>query len=171
MGRVKLFVAWSLDGYIARADGGVDWLFDDQEYGMKDFMATVETVVMGRKTYEVMEKFGQNVYEGKRNVVFSRSRSKGPDPSVEWVSQDAAAFVEHLKGEGEGDIWVVGGGDLFMYLLHHEQIDDIMLAIHPIILGDGIKLFPRAAATVTLNLVSVETYTSGLLMAHYEVQK
>lgn len=171
MGRVKLFVAWSLDGYIARSDGGVDWLFDDQDYGMKDFMATVDTVVMGRKTYEVMEKVGQNVYEGKRIVVFSRSRRRGADPSVEWISRDAASFVEDLRNEGDGDIWVVGGGDLFMHLLHHEQIDDVMLAIHPIILGDGIKLFPRAAATVKLNLVSVESYTSGLLMVHYDVHK
>ena len=171
MRRVKLFVAWSLDGYIARSDGGVEWLFDDQDYGMKEFMSTVDTVVMGRKTYEVMEKFGPNVYEGKRNVVFSRSRRTGPNPHVEWVSDDAATFVASLRDEKGGDIWVVGGGDLFMHLLHHEQIDDIMLAIHPIILGDGIKLFPRKAATVKLALAQVESFESGLLMVHYKVHR
>lgn len=171
MRRVKLFVAWSLDGYIARSDGGVDWLFDDQDYGMKDFMSTVDTVVMGRKTFEVMEKFGPNVYEGKRNIVFSRSRQNGRDPRVEWISADAGGFIESLRDERGGDIWVVGGGDLFMHLLHHEQIDDIILAIHPIILGDGIKLFPRKAATVELNLADVQTYDNGLLVVHYEVEQ
>ncbi len=171
MRRVKLFVAWSLDGYIARSDGGVEWLFDDRDYGMDGFMSTVDTVVMGRKTYEVMEKFGPDTYAGKRHVVFSRSRRTGPDPRVEWVSNDAAAFVEALRDEQGGDIWVVGGGDLFMHLLQHEQIDDIMLAIHPIILGDGIKLFPRKAASVELNLTDVQTYESGLLVVHYEVEQ
>ncbi len=171
MRRVKLFVAWSLDGYIARADGGVEWLFDDRDYGMKDFMSTIDTVVMGRKTYEVMEHFGQTAYEGKRNIVFSRSRLKGPDPRVEWISDDAAAVVKALRREKGDDIWVVGGGDLFMHLLHYEQIDDIMLAIHPIILGDGIKLFPRTAATVKLVLVDVQTYGTGLLVVHYEVRR
>lgn len=170
MRRVKLFIAWSLDGYIAREDGSVEWLFDDQDYGMTQFLSTIDTVVMSRKTYEVMEKFGQT-YEGKRNIVFSRSRPKGPDPHVEWILEDAAEFISRLRTEDGGDIWVVGGGDLFMHLLKHEQIDDVLLAIHPLFLGAGIKLFPRKASSVELDLKKVKTYETGLLTVHYEVRK
>ena len=169
--RVRLFVAASLDGYIATAEGGVEWLFQDQDYGLNRFMGEVDTVLLGRKTYDWMVGHGVTSYEGLRNYVFSRSQESGPDPSVQFITEDATVFVESLRLERGGDIWLVGGGQLFSSLLEAELVDEIMLAIHPVILGDGIPLFLSGLGTVPLRLDEVQSFETGLVMMSYRVER
>jgi dihydrofolate reductase len=171
MRRVRLFVAISLDGHIAGPNGEVDWLFSDRDYGMSQFYSSVDTVLMGRRTYDFMLLHGETSYRGKKNYVFSRQTITVSSPEVEWVSEDAVAFVESLRREKGRDIWLVGGADLFVTLLEKGLIDDVILAIHPILLGDGISLFPRRFDTLTLELRDVTTYSTGLVLASYRLRR
>jgi dihydrofolate reductase len=169
MRRVKLFVATSLDGFIAGPNEEIDWLFTDQDYGFARFYKSVDTVLIGRKTYDFMLRHGEKSYKGKQNYVFSRSRKVSNSPDVKYVSQDPAKFVRQIRQSKGKDIWLVGGGELFAYLLNRGQVDDIILAVHPTVLGKGIALFPQRSNSVKLKLVGHRNFDTGLVVLHYRV--
>jgi len=168
--RIILSLACSLDGFIARRDGGVDWLFTDGDYGMSEFYRSIDTVLIGRKTHDVMRGFGQASYKGKKNYVFSRAPSPEGSDAIEYVSGEVRPFVESLRQTKGKNIWLVGGTELAEAFLREGLIDEIMLAIHPIILGDGIPLFRTPRPTVELALESFRAYPKGLVMLHYRVK-
>jgi dihydrofolate reductase len=101
MRQVILFIASSLDGYIARTSGDVDWLFTDQDYGYTDFFANIDTLLMGRHTYEQVLSFGEYPYQGKQGFVFSRTRGGVSDENVTFISDNLASFVESLRAAQE----------------------------------------------------------------------
>ncbi|MBI5228015.1 dihydrofolate reductase [Candidatus Micrarchaeota archaeon] len=175
MKRIILFIATSLDGYIAREDHSIDWLFTDQDYGYKEFYDSVDTVLIGRTTYEKMLEMGTGYhYKGKKGYVFSRDKKTKKDENVEFVS-DIVPFVKKLKKdnenkterENEGNIWVVGGSEIVSVLLNADLIDEIMVFVHPIILGKGIPLFKNIKEEKKLKLKNTESYSSGLVKLHY----
>jgi dihydrofolate reductase len=168
MRKVKLFIASSLDGYIARADGGIDWLFTDADYGYTPFYDSIDTVVMGRKTYDLALSFGEYPYKGKAAYVFSRSRS-GTDEQATFVSGSAAAFVDRLRGEPGRDIWLVGGGELARDFADANVIDEYIISIHPRLIRTGLPLFwpSPQAGDVELELVSSQAFPSGLAQLTY----
>lgn len=170
MRKVKLFVANSLDGYIARADGSMDWLFHDQDYGMSEFYETVDTAIIGRKTYDTMLSFGESSYPGLKNYVITRSRRKSERKDVEFVSTDVAKFVKSLKRAKGKDIWLVGGGELTETFLNEGLVDEFILTVHPVVLGSGIPLF-RNRKQLDLKLAGCETYESGIIQVTYGVRK
>jgi dihydrofolate reductase len=161
MRKVKLFIASSLDGYIAREDGGIDWLFSDADYGYRQFYDSVDTVIMGRKTHELEQKLGVR-HEGKKSYVFSRRKSGG-----EFV-HDAAEFTRQLVQENGKDIWLEGGGEVVSALMDEGLVDEIILSIHPIILGTGIPLFKSKMKEAKLELINSTAYESGLVQLHYQ---
>lgn len=168
MRRVKLFVATSLDGFIARADGSVDWLFTDGDFGMKAFFATVDTALIGRKTYDQMVSWGMpEAYAGLTNYVFSRSRRADDDVPVRHVTGDVPGFVGRLKREPGKDLWLVGGGGLVDAFREHDLIDDVILSVHPVLLGDGIPLFPDRYESLPLELERCVQYERGLVQLWY----
>ena len=169
MRRVKLFVAMSLDGFIAGPNEEIDWLFTDQDYGLSKFYKSVDTVLIGRKTYDFMLRHGKKSYKGKENYVFSRSQKVSDSPDVKYVSQGPAKFVRQIRQSKGKDIWLVGGGELFAYLLNRGQVDDIILAVHPTVLGKGIALFPQRSNPVKLKLVTHRNFDTGLVVLHYRV--
>ncbi len=169
MRRVKLFVAVSLDGFIAGPNGEVHWLFKDQDYGLRAFFETVDTVLLGRKTYDFMLRHVHKAYPGMRNVVFSRTPRRSDHPEVEWVSSDPAGFVAALRRQAGKDIWLCGGGELFAALLEAGQVDDLLLAVHPVVLGAGIPLFARRTRPVELRLERSEAFGTGLQILGYRV--
>ena len=140
MRRVKLLVATSLDGHFAGKDEELDWLFSDQDYGMAAFYTSVDTVLLGRKTFDIGVKLGQIGYRDKVNYVFSRKKRKKEHEHVHWVSKDPVDFVKSLKKEEGADIWLVGGGEIFGRLLDGGVVDEILVAMHPIIMGEGIRI-------------------------------
>ena len=160
------YIACSLDGYIAGPAGEIDWLFTDQDYGYTKFISTVDTVVMGRKTYDLSLTFERYPYEGLRGFVFTRV-PRNPDDHVTFVSTDFAEFMTELK-EGHGrNIWLVGGGQLLAEAVAYDLPDELILSIHPVILGDGIPLFPRGLPRRWLRFLRSEEFTTGLIQIWY----
>ncbi|MBD2072746.1 dihydrofolate reductase [Phormidium sp. FACHB-592] len=171
MRRIILFIAASLDGYIARPSGEVDWLFTDQDYGYTEFLASVDTVLMGRKTYEQVLTFGEFPYQEKQSYVFSRDPGFDASPHAETVRTDIKAFVETLRQSNGKDIWLVGGAALIYPFLKHELLDELILSVHPILLGSGIPLFSETDLTTPLQCLASHCYDSGLVQMKYQVLK
>lgn len=168
MRRVKLFIATSLDGFIARPDGSVDWLFTDGDFGMKAFFASVDTALMGRKTHDQMVAWGMpEGYRGLANYVFSRSRRADDGVPVRLVTGDLAGFVRGLKRQPGKDLWLVGGAGLVDGFREHDLIDDVILSVHPVLLGDGIPLFPDRHPSLPLELERCVEYERGLVQLWY----
>jgi dihydrofolate reductase len=166
--RVRLFIASSLDGFIAREDGAIDWLFTDADYGYTAFYDQVDTVVMGRRTYELSLSFGPDVYAGRAVYVFSRTRTGGVGDSATFVREGPAALVARLR-EAEGrDIWLVGGSMLVRDFLAAGMVDDLILSVHPILLGGGIPLFLPHPRETRLRLRRSEAFPSGLVQLVYD---
>ncbi|MBD2355135.1 dihydrofolate reductase [Tolypothrix sp. FACHB-123] len=168
MRKIRLFIAASLDGYIARKSGDVDWLFTDEDYGYTEFFNQIDTVLIGSKTYQQMLGFGEYPYQGKKGFVFSHKLQGTSDDNVEFVGADLQTFINKLRQSSGDDIWLVGGGQIIHYFLSHSLIDELILSMHPIILGDGIPLIWKDSNLETLlDLTNVKTYKSGLLQVSY----
>lgn len=165
MRKVTLYIAASLDGYIARTSGEVDWLFTDDDYGYTEFLATVDTVLMGRLTYEQVLSFGDYPYTGTEGFVFSRTLNKDGDRNVKFIHSDPSAYIAQLKQQPGKVIWLVGGAALIQACF--EQIDEFILSIHPIILGKGIPLFRSPLFMTALKLQHCQTFDSGLVQLTY----
>ena len=155
MRKIILYIACSLDGYIARSDGSVDWLFTDQDYGYTAFLASVDTVVMGRKTYDQVLTFGLYPYSGKTSYVVSRLLAGTRDEHVVFVGSDIAGIVRRLREGDGGNIWLVGGSELIDLFVRERLIDKFVVSIHPVVLGSGIPLFRHPGVETWLTLISV----------------
>lgn len=173
MRKVTFGVANSLDNYIARPDHSVDWLLWNDEVAalIKTFWKTVDTVVMGRKTYEVAAKSGSGGYPGMKTYVVSRTMSSLPDKSVEIVPGDVAAFMRNLKTQEGKDICVMGGGELARSLFEANLIDEFGVNIHPVLLGDGIPLFYPMTRQIEMELLECKTLKTGCVYLLYRVKK
>ena len=170
MRKVKLSVANSLDNYTARVDGGFDWILMDQDYGMKEFFATVDTVLMGRKMYDLIVQMGMHAYEGMENYVFSRSRSGDVEGNAQFVSGNKREFLQQLREKTGKDIWLAGGGELAGSFLQAGLVDQVILAVQPVLLGEGIPLFPVNFPQTNLRLRECKPYSSGVVALTYDVQ-
>jgi dihydrofolate reductase len=169
---VTFGVGNSLDNFIARPDHAVDWLLWDEEVATVsgDYWKTIDTVVMGRKTYEVACKNGTTSYPGVQNYVFSRTLRESPDPNVRIVSEDAARFIGKLKGQQGKGICVMGGGELARALFDADLIDEVGLNIHPVLLGSGIPLFLPLKRQIDLELIECRRFRSGCVYLRYQVR-
>ncbi len=170
----------SLDNYFAREDNSVDWLMwsDEAAELMKDFWPRFDTMVMGRKTYDVAvqstpkskKKKTKNPY-GMTTYVFSRTLKAGKDNGVEIVNSDPAKFVAKLKKQKGKDICVMGGGDLAKTLFDAGVIDEIGFNIHPVLLGSGIPLFHKMKKQIDLELLECRPFKNGCVYVLYRVKK
>lgn len=178
--KASVFVATSLDGYIARSDGGLDWLpgngesFEGEDYGFGAFCSTVDVVVIGRHTFEKVLTFGQWPY-GEKPVVVLTSRSAGdlpalPAPTAEYMTGSPAEVAAHLGSRGARHIYV-DGGITAQRFLDAGLIDRVVINRLPIILGGGIPLFGPLRRDIRLRHVSTRTYPSGFVQSEYDVVK
>ncbi|MCT7951933.1 dihydrofolate reductase family protein [Ancylothrix sp. C2] len=170
MRKIILFIASSLDGYIARNSGEIDWLFTDQDYGYSDFYSSIDTLLMGRKTYEQVLTFGEYPYQGVKTYVFSKNSRFSPTPETEIISENIKIFVSNLKQQNGKNIWLVGGGQLVFELMNEKLIDEVILSIHPIILGEGISLFPAKMTPQFFQLSQCQSYNTGLVQLSYHLR-
>jgi dihydrofolate reductase len=171
MRKLKYFVASSLDNYIASADGSFDWLFSDQDYGMTEFFANVDLGLIGRKTWDQMKTLDWSLYKAFKNYVFSRTESPGERAGVEFTRESPVTLVEREKKKPGKDIWLCGGATLAHPLLEAKLIDDFIVAVHPIMIGDGIPLFPKPYSRHELKLIKCKPYETGLVHLFYEVKR
>jgi dihydrofolate reductase len=171
MRKVTYGAACSFDGYIARADGAVDWLHwsDDVQRLTSGYLSSVDTILMGRKTYDVARAHGTGAYPGFTNYVFSRTLQTDPDPGIRLVRDRAADFVAELKNQPGAEICVMGGGEFAQTLFESGLIDEVGANIHPVLLGDGIPLFQRLPRQIDLELIRSEPLSGGCLYVLYRV--
>lgn len=176
MRKVTFGVANSLDNYIAREDGGVDWLMWGEEAASftAEFWKTIDAVVMGRKTYEVAlrmtkGKKKKNPYPGVASYVCSRTLSEIRDGSAEVV-REAAPFLRRLKETEGKDICVMGGGDLAKTLLEEGLVDEVGFNIHPVLLGSGVPLFHEMKRQLNLERLSCQPFKNGCVLVTYRVK-
>ncbi len=174
MAKIRLYIAASLDGFIARENGSLDWLNDlpnpDQlDYGYGTFISEIDTVLMGRKTYEEILGFGVEwPYSDCTSYVVSSSEElKISTPNTKQLMNIDLPALEGLKAQSRADVWLVGGGSLISTFLDLKAIDEIMLCVIPVILGSGIPLFPLNSKETALELKSTEAYSSGAVMLTY----
>jgi len=171
--KVVLYIAMSLDGYIAREDGRIDWLpqAENKDFGFGEFYNTIDTVIIGRTTYEqIINELSPKVwaYEGKKCYVATTSNYEN-DQNVEFISNEIFEKVKKMKLEKGKDIWLVGGGKLIDQFIKQNLVDKYVITIIPTILGDGIPLFNKDNPQIGLSLVETNrigdivtlTYTNG----------
>jgi dihydrofolate reductase len=169
--RCSVFIAVSLDGYIARPDGGIDWLgiveVPGEDYGYQAFMHSVDTLVIGRKTYELALRFPQWPYAGKRCVVLSSARVL-PAHGESFFAGTPEELVGKLDAEGSKHVYVDGGAVIQQFIAGG-LLTDLTVSIIPVLLGAGIRLFGEHERDVRLDLVSSRTFESGLVQLRYRL--
>ena len=182
MRKIILGLGISLDGYIARKNGAVDWLSMDWDYDWTAFFKTIDAVLMGRKSWELAlamtapNKKKSNPYGAMETYVFSNTLTKSGVKGVEIVSGDLKKFVENLKAKDGKHIWLSGGGDLAKSFLNENLVDEIHLGIMPHLLGSGLPLFLELEREIPLRLISCKTYPrknedNAMVELFYEVKK
>ncbi len=176
--KVSVYIATSLDGFIARTNGDIDWLTagndpGDEDYGYKVFMSSVDVLVMGKHTFEKVLTFGEWPYAGKRVVVLSTGSPEVPAPLAETVkvlSLAPADLVERLSGEGATHLYVDGGITIQRFLAAG-QIDELTLTRIPLLLGQGLPLFGPLEKDVGLTHIATRAFDNGFVQSKYRVAR
>lgn len=189
MRKLKYYIACTVDQFIARKDGSFDFFLFEGEHMADLFYSFPETipahfrdqlgitaenkcfdaVLMGRRTYEVGQKEGiTNPYPQMKQYLFSQTLKESPDQNVEIVSTNPVEFVRELKQKSGKDIWLCGGGNLAATLF--AEIDEMILKVHPILLGSGIPLFSGVIQQTLLELTASKIYNNGFMLLYYRLK-
>ena len=172
---VILYATISLDGFIARADGGMDWLdranSQPSDFGFAEFYAGIDTMLMGSATYEFLLGVpGRFAHADREVFVFTSRVLPRAAESVTLVGEDAADFTRNLKASAGGPIWLVGGGKLDASLLEAGLIDEMRIFVQPVVLGSGTGLFHSAPSGTDLELLAVKEWPGGVVELGYNAR-
>lgn len=176
--KIIVSIATSADGFIARPDGSVDWLdrpYPPDFYGMASFFKSIDTILWGRKTYEVALGFQKEGKEGSqfdaqiKNYVFSRQPPPRSTPGVKFVTGPIREFAKRLRATPGKDIWIMGGGGLIASFLDDGEIDEFIISVIPTFIGEGIPLIAPHHRTVELKLLATKAWPDGVVKLHYVV--
>lgn len=172
MRKVILGLAVSLDGYIEGPKGEYDWCFTDQDYGMGEFFKRVDSLFIGRKTYQMMQTMGEGGTGLPRfkEYIFSNTLSQVRE-GASLVKGNIREEVLKIKQQQGKDIWLFGGGELTSSLMNMDLVDEINLAVHPVLLGGGKPLFNNIKDRIHLVLTEAKTYPTGLVALIYQVKE
>jgi dihydrofolate reductase len=170
MRNVVLGVGISVDGYIARPKGAVDFLFMPKDYSMADFFATIDTAIMGRKTFDAaLQMSGGSLGSSTMaTYVFSNSKPPGERDGLVFVNESPTTFIHQLRKRPGKDIWLMGGGELARTFLNADLVDRLYLGVVPVLLGEGIPLFPSGFPQRDFTLIENKTYSRGLISLTYK---
>ena len=180
MRKIIVYIATSADGYIARPDGNVDWLNRPRaagDYGIRAFYRSIDTILWGRKTYDVALEFQKQGIKGAafdpkvKNYIFSHHPPSSAAPPVEFVTEAIPAFARRLRATPGKDIWMMGGAGLIASFLDENEIDDFIIHVIPTLIGEGIPLIAARRLDVPLQLRSCRRYSDGVVRLHYSVLK
>ena len=179
--KIIVEMAVSADGFIARPDGSVDWLDRPTPkggYGMGEFYRSIDTILWGRKTYEVALEFQKKGVPGSafdtrlKNYVFTRTLPKSTAPhGLEFVNEPVRAFATRLRTTPGKDIWMMGGGGIIGSFLDEGQIDEFVLTVIPTFIGEGIPMIAPRHRTVPLKLIKSKEFSDGVIKLHYAIGK
>jgi dihydrofolate reductase len=173
MRKLISYIATSLNGKIARADGKVDWLEnvpnpDGNDYGYAAFLETIDTTIQGNNTYKQLMSWDMEFpYKEKENYVLTRNQSLIDNEYVHFISSDHIGAIQALKAKEGGDIWLIGGGSVNTLVYNAGLLDELVLFIMPMIIPDGIDLFTGLPHEKLLTLTQVSSYQSGAVELRY----
>jgi dihydrofolate reductase len=171
--KISVYIAMSIDGYIARKDGSIDWLerghVGDEDYGFKKFFNSIDALILGRNTYETVSAFDKWPYTGKRVIVLSNTLNEVRKEAELFCGQ-LTNLASILHSDGIQHVWVDGGITISKFL-EAGLVDHITISIIPVILGSGIPLFSFMHIEQVCRFISTQSYPSGLVQLQYEVIK
>lgn len=175
MSSIKLYIATTIDGYIANKNGNLDWLHNmpnpqKVDFGYDDFISGIDTLVMGRKTYETILAFDVAwPYNHCKTYVLSHKNDLNlSSPQTQLLNNLDALTIAQLKNDAKKGIWLVGGGQLISRFIELGQIDEMILSIVPKLIGEGIPLFPPTQSEHDFVLTRTESFENGLVNLHYK---
>lgn len=162
----------SLDGYIASKDSSLDFLsiveHEGEDYGYVEFVSSVDTVIIGRKTYEKVIQMGYGYPHTDKDVYIITRTTRPPIGNFKFYNEDLALLIQKLKNTSGKNIYCDGGAEIANELIKHDLVDEYIISIIPILLGDGIKLFKDGRPQQNIELISTKTYEKGLIQLHYK---
>lgn len=173
MKKIKLYIAASIDGYIARTNGDLDWLTEfpnpnKDDSGYTSFYESVGTVIMGGRTYHsILSMDVLWPYQDKESYIITRQASNTEPKHIHFVTDDIINFISKKKQEEGKDIWLVGGGELLSLLLSHNLIDSMIITYIPVLLGSGIPLFPDNSKESVWDVYSCVAFENGVIQVEY----
>lgn len=175
MTKTVLYIATSLDGFIARPNGNLDWLTstpnpDTGDYGYAELLEGIATIIMGRKTYEEVIGFGGDwPYAGFDTYVVTTNQALTiQSPNTHCLTQNLKTFVTDLKTKSEKDIWLVGGGQLITSFIGENLLDKMIITIIPKIIGEGLPLFGGKPKETNWQLIETKSFNTGVVNLTYE---
>jgi dihydrofolate reductase len=173
--KIIVHIATSADGYVARPDGNLDWLTRRPApkgfYGLPKFTRSIDAKILGRKTFDLSVKMGASFSADNVHYVFSRG---APPPSVpagvQFVTESIKAFAERLRKQAGKNIWMMGGGEIIGSFLDEGAIDEFIITVVPMFIGEGIPLMATRRCEIRLRLLSLRRFRDGVVQLHYDVQ-
>ncbi len=176
MRKISLFIAMSLDGYIAKPDDDLSFLKlvekEGEDYGYARFTNTIDTLIIGRRTYDyVLKEIGPYHYDNGERDVYVITRNPRPDTGrTIFYTGNLSDLVKRLKSENGKNIYCDGGAEVINELLRHSLVDEFVISVIPVLLGGGIRLFQDGIPEQTLEFVMAKTYDTGLMQLHYRIK-
>jgi len=174
---LSIYIATSLDGYIAKPNDDLGFLKlvekEGEDYGYADFTATIDTIILGRKTYDwVLKEVGPSHYDnGERNVYVITRTGKPGIGKTTFYTGDLTELVQQLKSGNGKNIYCDGGAEVINELLKNDLIDEMIISIIPVLVGNGTRLFQDGRPEQQLELVHTKTFETGLVQLHYKRKK
>ena len=170
--KLTLYIATSLDGYIAKSDDDISWLpmveAEGEDYGYYDFIATVDTVILGRRTYDKVLSMDVGIPHADKECYVITHTPRPPEGNITFYTGNLKELVTSLKAKEGGTIFCDGGAQVIAELLKDKLVDEFIISIIPILLGDGIRLFKEGLPEQQLEFVSSKGFKSGLVQLHYK---
>jgi dihydrofolate reductase len=173
MRTLSLYIATSLDGYIAKPNDDLSFLKlvekEGEDYGYAEFISTIDTIILGRKTYDwVLKEIGASHYDNGGRNVYVITRTERPDVGkTKFYTGDLTELVRQLKSEDGKNIYCDGGAEIVNELLKNDLIDEFIISVVPVLVGSGIRLFKGGRPEQQLELVNTKTFDTGLTQLHY----
>ncbi len=174
---LSLYIATSLDGYIAKPNDDLSFLKlvekEGEDYGYAEFTSTVDTIILGRKTYDwVLKEIGASHYDNGERNVYVITRTERPDVGkTKFYTGDLTELVRQLKSKNGKNIYCDGGAEIVNELLKNDLIDEFIISVVPVLVGNGIRLFKDGRPEQQLELVNTKTFDTGLTQLHYRRKK
>lgn len=169
MRKIILALGTSIDGYIARPDGAFDFLFMPKDFSMAEFFASIDTGIMGRKSYDVSKAAGGGGFGPKiKTYVLSRTLPPGEREGMIFVNTSPQALVEEIRQSKGKDIWLMGGGEVARDFLRADLVDELHIGVVPVLLGEGLPLFPAGFPQRNFALIENQTFSRGLISLKYK---